>query len=136
MSITNQDGVELELPEADSRALSLGCLLHAKGKELLDQSSRALLPHLACTLAADPPTADSPARPSATCHAAGDAAPAAPDGAPVVHAATAGASVGGSALGAAEVAAHVRHMEDSLYLLEQAPRRSQTVDDLLPAGRN
>ena len=28
MSITNQDGAELELPEADSRALSLGCLPH------------------------------------------------------------------------------------------------------------
>ena len=133
MSITNQDGVEPELPETDSRALSLGCLLHAKDKELLDQSSRALLPHLACTLAADLPTADSPARPSAT---AGDNAPAAADGAPVVHAATAGAAVGGSALGTAEVTAHVRHVEDSLYLLEQAPRRSQTVDDLLPAGRN
>ena len=109
MSITNQDGAELELPEADSRALSLGCLLHAKGKELLDRSSRALLPHLACTLAADPPATDSHARPSDTRHAAGDAAPAAPDGAPVEHAETAGGSVSGS-LGAAEVAAHVRHV--------------------------
>ena len=41
MSLTNQDGSTLELPEADRKALSLGMMLHAKGRELLERSSHS-----------------------------------------------------------------------------------------------
>ena len=45
MSLTNQDGSAVSMPEADRKALSLGMLLHAKGRQLLDASSQSLLSH-------------------------------------------------------------------------------------------
>jgi len=47
LSITNQDGREVSMPKDDRRALSLGCLLHAKGKQLLEAGSRVILQAIA-----------------------------------------------------------------------------------------
>ena len=43
MSLTNQDGSAISMPEADRKALSLGMMLHAKGRALLERSSQSML---------------------------------------------------------------------------------------------
>jgi len=43
MSLTNQDGSAISMPEADRKALSLGMMLHAKGRTLLERSSQSML---------------------------------------------------------------------------------------------